>query len=69
MSNEAGGSQPNAFPSVQELCLNVPLFKSFHVVDSTDGEFYDLVNFNGHIDCHCLECGQPSVFHIAETNS
>ena len=68
MSNEVGSSQPNAFPSVQELCLNVPLFESFHIVDSATEEFYDLVKFNGHIDCHCLECGQPSVFHIAELN-
>ncbi len=68
MSSEAGGSQPNAFPSVQELCLNVPLFESFHIVDSAAEEFYDLVKFNGHIDCHCLECGQPSIFHIVELN-
>jgi len=68
MSNEAGGSQPNAFPTVQELCLDVPLFESFHIADSTFKEFWDLVKFDGHIDCHCLECGQPSIFHANESN-
>ncbi len=68
MSSEGEGIQANAFPTIQELCLSTPLFEPFHIDDDTTEEFWDLVNFHGHIDCYCLECEQTSVFHISKSN-
>jgi hypothetical protein len=67
MSHEEESIQPKAFPDMQELCLNTPLFESFHIDEATAGEFWDIMRFNGHIDCYCLECLQPSVFHIEDS--
>ncbi len=55
--------QPLLLPSMSDFCLNEPLHKTFPFDDSNTKEINDMECFRGHIDCYCLECKQPSVFH------
>jgi len=56
--------QPSSLPTITDLCLNVPLFQSFRYDESTVEHVRELVNYDEHIDCYCMECHQPSVFHV-----
>jgi hypothetical protein len=52
----------NAIPTPQEFCLTVPLYKKFAFGE----EFRQVVTleqFNGTLDCYCLECHRDSVFN------
>lgn len=62
-------AQTIVIPSMPELCLNVPLFESFPYDKDTAVEVWDLHNYKGHLDCHCIECGQPSIFHIEDSDA
>ena len=53
-------------PSMQDFCLSIPLYRSFPFNDSDTGTLDDIEFFQGHIDCYCMDCKQPSVFHPEE---
>lgn len=50
-------------PSMHDFCLNVPLYHSFPFDDSDTETLEGIEFFEGHIDCYCMDCKQPSVFH------
>ena len=50
-------------PSMDDFCLNVPLYRSFPFDNSDTETLNDIEYFRGHIDCYCMDCKQPSVFH------
>lgn len=52
----------NTFPSFPDFCLNVPLYSSFSFDNDDLDKLRDILYYQGHLDCHCLECNQPSVF-------
>lgn len=53
----------NTLPNISDFYLNVPLYKSFTFNDQQRGALLELYHFKGHIDCYCISCQQPSVFH------
>lgn len=53
----------NTLPNISDFYLNVPLYKSFTFNDQQRGALLELYHFKGHIDCYCILCQQPSVFH------
>lgn len=59
-------AESNPLPSMADFCLNVPLYRSFPVDTTNEMELKGFRRYDGHIDCYCLECGQPSVFHIEQ---
>jgi len=50
-------------PNTSDFCLNVPLYQSFHVDETNYAELREIRWYSGHIDCYCIGCNQPSVFH------
>jgi len=61
MSN--GEVLENTFPSFPDFCLNVPLYLSYPFVPADLPKLKDIEYYDGHLDCYCLECKQPSVFN------
>ena len=53
----------NTLPEISDFYLNVPLYKSFAFNDQQREALLKLYHFKGHIDCYCISCQQPSVFH------
>ncbi|MDP2729796.1 MAG: hypothetical protein Q8O55_04880 [Dehalococcoidales bacterium] len=53
----------NKLPDISDFYLNVPLYKSFTFNDQQRDALLKLYHFKGHIDCYCISCQQPSVFH------
>ena len=53
----------NTLPNISDFYLNVPLYKSFTFTEQQGGALLELHDFKGHIDCYCISCEQPSVFH------
>jgi hypothetical protein len=49
-------------PSMDDFCLNVPLYRLFSFDDSDTETLNNMEFFRGHIDCYCMDCKQPSVF-------
>lgn len=50
-------------PLMQDFCLNIPLYRSFPFDNSDTETLNGIELFRGHIDCYCMDCKQPSVFH------
>lgn len=57
------------FPTVEDFCLNVPLYKPHNKTHEFNSEqAYDdhiqrcYQNFLGKLDCVCVECKRESVF-------
>lgn len=61
MSTDEVESQ--SLPTMAEFCLEVPLYRAIPFTEVNLGELNDLKNYDKHIDCYCLDCGQMSVFH------
>ena len=58
-----------SFPSVEDFCMNVPLYESYNKSKDFDSEqayynhiFIGYENFSDQIDCFCIECNNESVF-------
>jgi len=63
--------QSDILPNMVDFCLNVPLYKSFKIDENDEKELKKLSeirNYDGYLDCYCIECGQPSVFHLEDIN-
>ena len=60
----SGEVRASRLPSMAEFCLEVPLYQSFAVDEKNKEELKGIRWYNGHIDCYCLGCNQPSVFHL-----
>ncbi len=60
--------EPRAIPSLQEFCLNVPLYDSYSFDSTQEQNVRQILAAKGDkIDCYCMECGQPSVFECDES--
>jgi hypothetical protein len=65
MDNE---EKENQIPSMQELCLNVPLYEVIKFNESNVGDINREIRwFRGNFDCYCLECHRDSVFQSNNT--
>jgi hypothetical protein len=66
--NEKGKQPSPPLPNMSDFCLNTPLYQSFRVGETNYEELRRIRWYNGHIDCYCIECKQPSVFHAKRTD-
>ena len=57
------GNSSSKIPSMADFCLKIPLYRSFPFDDSDVSALNEIEWFRGHIDCYCMDCKQPSVFH------
>ena len=53
----------NIFPSITDFYINIPIYNSFHLNEDNVKALLELHDYKGHIDCYCIYCKQPSVFH------
>ncbi len=49
-------------PDVQEYYVNTSLYTKIPITNKDKNAVFDLLCYQGTIDCYCPECGQPSVF-------
>ncbi|MFO0754911.1 MAG: hypothetical protein U0359_00350 [Byssovorax sp.] len=56
-------------PSVQDLCINVPLYETFEIDEADWEQLANLKFYRGHIDAFCIDCGQDAVFRSTNTYS
>lgn len=52
-----------SLPDMSEFCLNVPLYRPVPFTEANEDELNNLRNYNGYVDCYCMDCQQMSVFH------
>lgn len=57
-------AQSSKLPSMADFCLKVPLYQSFPIDKTNEKELGEIRWYQGHIDCYCVGCEQPSVFHV-----
>ena len=57
-----------ALPSAKDFCLSVPLYERFEYDDEKNNGFFEVEQFEGTLDFHCLECRQHSVFTVRKNN-
>ncbi|WP_448123655.1 short-chain dehydrogenase [Pseudomonas veronii] len=53
------------FPTPQDFCLNISLYKSIPVTELTLGGATHFLRFDGHLDMYCPACGAVSVFQCS----
>lgn len=66
--NEKGKQSLPPLPNMSDFCLNIPLYQPFPVDETNKKELQEIRWYHGHIDCYCIGCKQPSVFHAENTD-
>lgn len=56
-------NEPRSLPTMEDLCLNAPLYSSYPVDKTNEEELCGIRYYDGHIDCYCVGCNKQSVFH------
>jgi hypothetical protein len=54
-------------PNMSDFCLNMPLYHSFPFDKTHTQALNDMEFYRGHLDCYCMYCKKPSVFHSVDT--
>lgn len=53
-------------PDVQEYYINTSLYTKIPITNKNKNSVFNLLCYQGTIDCYCHECGQPSVFQAVD---
>lgn len=52
-----------AFPTPEEFCLTVPLYKEYQVNEENIAGVRNLLKYEGHLDTYCSQCQSHTVFN------
>lgn len=51
------------FPTPEEFCLTVPLYKEYQVNEDNISSVRLLLKYDGHLDTYCSQCQSQTVFN------
>lgn len=63
MSSDLDNQEPDKLlPSIVELCLEYPLYKSISLDEQHNEQLNEILYYQGQLDTYCLNCARESIF-------